>query len=243
VAKATPDGYTLLLATSANAINTTLYERLPFNFIRDIAPVASIAESPLTMVIHPSVPVNSVPEFIAYAKANPGKVNLASAGTGSPPHMAGELFKMMAGLDLPHVPYRGSAPATSDLIAGQVQVLFGDVTSSIEYIRAGQIRPLAVTTPKSLDILPGIPTVASFLPGFEATSWQGLCAPKNTPAAIIDKLNAEVNAIVADPKMKQQLEELGLRVLSGSPADYGRLITEDTEKWGKVVKFAGLKAD
>jgi len=243
VAKATPDGYTLLLATSANAINTTLYERLPFNFIRDIAPVASIAESPLTMVIHPLVPVNSVPEFIAYAKANPGKVNLASAGTGSPPHMAGELFKMMAGLDLPHVPYRGSAPATSDLIAGQVQVLFGDVTSSIEYIRAGQIRPLAVTTPKSLDILPGIPTVASFLPGFEATSWQGLCAPKNTPAAIIDKLNAEVNAIVADPKMKQQLEELGLRVLSGSPADYGRLITEDTEKWGKVVKFAGLKAD
>jgi tripartite-type tricarboxylate transporter receptor subunit TctC len=243
VANAPADGYALLLATSANAINATLYEKLNFNFIRDLAPVASIVDSPLVMTVNPSFPARSVPEFIAYAKANPGKINMASAGVGSPPHVAGELFKMMAGVDLIHVPYRGSAPATQDLIAGQVQVLFGDVSSSIEFIRGGKIRPLAVSTESRLDILPDMPTIGSFLTGFEATSWQGLCAPKNTSAAVILKLNGEVNSILADPKIKTHVEDLGLRTLSGSPADFAKLIDESTEKWAKVVKFAGIKAD
>jgi tripartite-type tricarboxylate transporter receptor subunit TctC len=243
VANAPPDGYTFLLATSANAINATLYEKLAFNFIRDLAPVAGIVDAPFAMVVNPTFPAQSVSAFIAYAKANPGKINMASAGIGSPSHVAGELFKMMAEVNLTHVPYRGSAPATTDLVAGQVQVLFGDVTSSIEYIRAGQLRALAATTTKPLNVLPDIPTITDFLPGFEASSWQGLCAPKNTPAAIIDRLNGEINAILADQKVKALVKDLGLRVLSGSPVDFRKLVAEDTEKWAKVVKFAGIKAD
>ncbi len=238
-----PDGYTLFLATSANAINATLYERLSFNFIRDVAPVAIIADAPLVMEVHPSVPVRTVPEFIAYARANPGKINMASAGTGSPVPVAGELFMMLTGTKLVHVPYRGSAPAITDMLGGQMQVIFDTVPTSLEHIRAGKLRPLAVTTANRLDALPDIPTVADFLPGFEASAWQGLCAPKGTPADIVNRLNKEVNAAVADPKMKGQLEDLSLRVLSGTPADFGRLIADDTEKWAKVVKFAGIKAD
>ena len=243
VVRAPPDGYTLLLATSTNAINATVYEKLNFNFVRDVAPVAMIVDSPLVMEVHPSVPAKTVPEFIAYAKANPGKINMASGGTGSSPHVAGELFKMMAGVDLVHVPYRGSAPALTDMLGGQIQVVFDTLPTSLEYIRAGQLRALAVTTTKRLDVLPEIPTVSDFLPGFEATAWQGLCAPKNTPSDVINRLNSEINAALAEPKIKAQLEDLSLRVLSGSPADYGKLIAEDTEKWAKVTKFAGIKAD
>jgi tripartite-type tricarboxylate transporter receptor subunit TctC len=238
-----PDGYTLFLATSANAINATLYERLSFNFIRDVAPVAIIADAPLVMEVHPSVPVHTVPEFIAYARANPGKINMASGGVGSPPHLAGELFMMTTGVKLVHVPYRGSAPAITDMLGGQMQVYFDLIASSIEHIRAGKLRPLAVTTTKRLDALPDVPTVADFLPGFEVSAWQGLCAPKGTPADIIDRLNKEVNAAVADPKIKGQLEDLSLRVMSGTAADFGKLIADDTEKWAKVIKFAGIKAD
>jgi tripartite-type tricarboxylate transporter receptor subunit TctC len=241
--RAPPDGYTLFLATSANAINATLYERLSFNFIRDVAPVAIVADAPLVMEVHPSVPVHTVPEFIAYARANPGKINMASAGTGSPVHVAGELFMMTTGIKLVHVPYRGSAPAITDMLGGQMQVIFDTVPTSLEHIRAGKLRPLAVTTTKRLDALPDVPTVADFLPGFEASAWQGLCAPKGTPADIIDRLNKEVNAAVADPKMKRQLEDLSLRVMLGTPADFGKLIADDTEKWAKVIKFAGIKAD
>jgi tripartite-type tricarboxylate transporter receptor subunit TctC len=241
--RAPPDGYTLFLATSANAINATLYERLSFNFIRDASPVAAIADAPLVMEVHPSVPVHTVPEFIAYARANPGKINMASAGTGSPVHVAGELFMMLTGTKLVHVPYRGSAPAITDMLGGQMQVIFDTVPTSLEHIRAGKLRPLAVTTTKRLDALPDVPTVADFLPGFEASAWQGLCAPKGTPADIVNRRNKEVNAAVADPKVKGQLEDLSLRVLSGTPADFGKLIAEDTEKWAKVVKFAGIKAD
>jgi tripartite-type tricarboxylate transporter receptor subunit TctC len=238
-----PDGYTLFISTSANAINATLYERLNFDFIRDTAPVAMIADAPLVMEVHPSVPVHTVPEFIAYARANPGKINMASAGTGSPVHVAGELFMMLTGTKLVHVPYRGSAPAITDMLGGQMQVIFDTVPTSLEHIRAGKLRPLAVTTAKRLDALPDVPTVADFLPGFEAGAWQALSAPKGTPPDIINRLNREVNAVVADPKMKGQLEDLSLRVLSGTPADFGKLIADDTEKWAKVVKFAGIKAD
>jgi tripartite-type tricarboxylate transporter receptor subunit TctC len=243
VVRAPPDGYTLLLATSTNAINASLYEKLTFDFIRDVAPVATIADAPLVMEVHPSIPPHTVPEFIAYAKANPGKINMGSAGTGSAPHVAGELFKMMAGVDLIHIPYRGSAPALTDMLGGQVQVMFDPVPSSIEYIRAGKLRALAATTAKRLDVLPNIPTVGDFLPGFEASSWQGLCAPKKTPAGIIEMVNKEINNAVADPKIRAQLEGLSLRIMPGSPADFGKLIAEDTEKWAKVVKFAGIKAD
>jgi tripartite-type tricarboxylate transporter receptor subunit TctC len=238
-----PDGYTLFISTSANAINATLYERLNFDFIRDTAPVAMIADAPLVMEVHPSVPVHTVPEFIAYARANPGKINMASAGTGSPVHVAGELFMMLTGTKLVHVPYRGSAPAITDMLGGQMQVIFDTVPTSLEHIRAGKLRPLAVTTAKRLDALPDVPTVADFLPGFEAGAWQALSAPKGTPPDIINRLNREVNAVVADPKMKGQLEDLSLRVLSGTPSDFGKLIADDTEKWAKVVKFAGIKAD
>jgi tripartite-type tricarboxylate transporter receptor subunit TctC len=230
VVRAPPDGYTLFLATSTNVINATLYEKLNFDFIRDIAPVAIIADAPLVMEVHPSIPAHTVPEFIAYAKAHPGKINMASAGTGSPIHVAGELFKMMAGVDLIHVPYRGSAPALTDMLGGQVQVMFDVLASSIEYIKAGSLRALAVTTTKRLQVLPDIPTVGDFLPGFEASSWQGLCAPKKTPAEIILKLNKEINTTIADPKIKAQLEDLSLRIITGSPADFGKLITEDT-RW------------
>jgi tripartite-type tricarboxylate transporter receptor subunit TctC len=243
VVNAAPDGYTLLLATSSNAINATLYQKLNFNFIRDIAPVAGIVDAPLVMEVHPSIPANTVPEFIAYAKANPGKINMASGGIGSAPHVAGELFKMMANVNLIHVPYRGSAPALTEMIGGQVQVMFDTVPTSIEYIRSGKLRPLAATTAMRLDVLPDIPTVGDFLPGFEASSWQGLCAPKNTPPEIVRRLNNEINMALSDAKIKAQLEDLGLRVISGSPSDYGKLIAEDTEKWGKVVKFSGARAD
>jgi tripartite-type tricarboxylate transporter receptor subunit TctC len=242
VVRAPVDGYTLLLATSSNAINATLYEKLSFNFIRDLAPVASIVDAPHVMEVNPSFPATTVPEFIAYAKANPGKVNYASGGVGSSSHATGELFKMMAGVNMIHVPYRGMPPALTDLIGGQVQVIFSFMPESIEYIKAGRLRALAVTTAARFDILPEIPTVGDFLPGFQATAAQGLCAPKNTPAAIVEKLNGEINAALADQKIKAQLDGLGLRVLSGSPADYGKLIAEDTEKWAKVVRFAGMKA-
>jgi tripartite-type tricarboxylate transporter receptor subunit TctC len=235
VVNAAPDGHTLLLGTSSNAINATLYQKLNFNFIRDIVPVAGIVDAPLVMEVHPSVPVNTVPAFIAYAKANPGKINMASAGIGSAPHVAGELFKMMANVNLIHVPYRGSAPALTEMIGGQVQVMFDPVTSTLEYIRSGKLRALAATSAVRLEILPDIPTVGDFLPAFEASSWQGLCAPKNTPSEIVQKLNDEINAALSDRKIKAQLDDLGLREISGSPSDYGKLIAEDTKKWAKVL--------
>jgi tripartite-type tricarboxylate transporter receptor subunit TctC len=240
VVRAPPDGYTLLEVASVNAINATLYEDLSFNVIRDIAPVASIIRSPNIMDINPAFPARTVPEFIAYAKANPGKVNMASSGTGSTSHVSGELFKMMAGIDMVHVPYRGAAPALSDLLGGQVQVMFDPLLSSIGYIRAGKLRVLAVTTAVRSEALPDIPTVGEFLPGYEASTWFGLGLPKNTPADIVHKLNKEVNAGLADPKLKARLADLGGTVLVGSPAEFGELIAEDIEKWARVIKFAGI---
>jgi tripartite-type tricarboxylate transporter receptor subunit TctC len=241
VVNAPPDGYTLLLANLANAINATLYEKLNFNFIRDIAPVAGISQAPLIMVVNPSVPAKTVPEFIAYAKANPDKINMGSAGIGSAGHLAGELFKMMAGVSLVHVPYRGNAPALTDLIAGQVEVLFPSAASSIEYVKTGKLRALAVTGAIRLETLPDLPTVGESIPGYEASSLYGIGAPRNTPAEIVDKLNKEVNAALADPKMRARLADLGGTPLPGSPARFGKLIVDETEKWGKVIKFAGIK--
>jgi tripartite-type tricarboxylate transporter receptor subunit TctC len=243
VVNAPPDGYTLFFASAANAINATLYGKLNFNFIRDIAPVAGIMRVPYIMVVNPSVPAKSVPEFIAYAKANPRKLNMESAGTGAGSHIAGELFKMMTGVDMVHVPYRGVAPALTDLLGGQVQVGFTSMPSVIEYIRAGKLRALAVTTATRSDALPDIPTVGDFVPGYEASTWYGVGVPKNTPAEIVDKLNKEINAALADPNMKARLADLGGTVLAGSPAEFGKLIAEETEKWGKVVIFSGAKAD
>jgi len=243
VVNAPPDGYTLLLVNAGNAINATLYEKLKYNLIRDIAPVAGIIRVPLVMQVNPSVPVKTVPEFIAYAKANPGKLNMASAGNGTPQHVSGELFKMMAGVNMTHVPYRGSAPALTDLLGGQVQVVFDTTLASIEYIRAGRLRPLAVTTATRLEALPEIPTVSDFLPGYEASGWYGVGVPKNTPTEIVDKLNKEINAALANPKMKAQLADLGGMVLALSPAEFGKLIADETEKWSKVVKFSGAKPD
>ena len=243
VVRAPADGYMLLLAGSPAAINATLYDKLNYNFIRDIAPVAGIIRQPFVMAVHPSVPAKTVPEFIAYAKANPGRINMASAGTGAGSHVTGELFKMMAGVDMVHVPYRGAGPALTDLIAGQVQVYFATTVASIEYIRAGRLRALAVTTATRSDALPGIPTVDEFVPGYEASSWYGVGAPKATPAEIIEKLNKEINAGLADPKIKARLADLGGDVLALSPADFGKLIAEETEKWGTAVKFSGAKAD
>jgi tripartite-type tricarboxylate transporter receptor subunit TctC len=243
VVRAPPDGYTLLLVSTTNAINATLYEKLNYNFIRDIMPVAGIIRFPLVMVVNPSVPAKTVPEFTAYAKAKPGKINLGSPGIGTPPHVAGELFKMMAGVDLVHVPYRGGGPVMTDLLGGQVQVLFGSTSLTIEQIRAGKLRPLAVTTATRWEGLPDIPTVNDFVSGYEASAVFGLGAPKNTPAEIIDTLNKEINAALADPKMKARLADLGGTVLAGSPADFGKLIAEETEKWGKVVKFSGAKPE
>jgi tripartite-type tricarboxylate transporter receptor subunit TctC len=243
VVHARPDGYTLLQVSVSNAINATLYDKLNFNFIRDIAPIASIMRVPGVMEVNPSVPVKTVPEFIAYARANPGKINMASAGNGSAPHLYGELFKVMTGVDMLHVPYRGGAPALTDLLSGRVQVYFSTLPASVEYIRVGKLRPLAVTTATRSEALPDIPTVAEFVPGFEASGWQGVGAPTNTPVEIVDKLNNEINAALADPKMKARLADLGGTVLAGSPADFGKLIAEETEKWGKVVKFAGAKAE
>jgi tripartite-type tricarboxylate transporter receptor subunit TctC len=243
VVRASPDGYTLLMVASANAINATLYSKLNFNFIRDIAPVAAIIRQPLVMVVNPSVPAKTVPEFTAYAKANPGKINLGSPGIGTPGHVAGELFKMMAGVDLVHVPYRGGGPVMTDLLGGQVQVLFGSTSLTIEQIRAGKLRPLAVTTATRWEGLPDIPTVNDFVSGYEASAVSGLGAPRNTPAEIIDKLNKEINAALADPNMKARLADLGGTVLAGSPADFGKLVADETEKWATVVKFSGAKAD
>jgi tripartite-type tricarboxylate transporter receptor subunit TctC len=243
VVRAPPDGYTLLFVSATSAINATLYERLNFNFIRDIAPVASIATNPLVMEVHPSVAAKTVPEFIAYAKANPGKINMASPGIGTTPHLAGELFKMRAGVDMVHVPYRGGGPALTDLLGGQVQVYFPGTVSSIEYIKTGRLRALAVTAATRSEALPDLPTVGEFVPGYEASNWFGVGAPKATPAAIVEQLNKEINASLADPKLKARLTDLGGTPLVGSPADFGKLIAEETEKWGKVVKFTGIKAD
>jgi tripartite-type tricarboxylate transporter receptor subunit TctC len=243
VVNAPPDGYTLLMVTSVNAINATLYDKLNFNFIRDIAPVASIHREPHVMEVNPSVPVKTVPEFITYAKANSGKINMASAGIGSGNHIAGELFKMMTGVNLVHVPYRGAGPALADLLGGQVQVMFATLSSSIEYVRAGKLRALAVTTATRSDVMPDVPTVSDFVPGHEASFWTGIGLPKNTPAEVVDTLNQEINAALSDPKMKTRFAELGATVLGGSPADFGKLIADETEKSRNVVKFSGAKAD
>jgi tripartite-type tricarboxylate transporter receptor subunit TctC len=243
VVRAPADGYTLLLVGAAQAVNATLYEKLNFNFIRDIAPVASLVRLPLVMVVNPSLPTKTGPEFVAYAKANPGRISMASAGNGSAPHVAGELFKMMAGIDMVHVPYRGGGPAVTDLIAGQVQVLFAGAPESIEHIRAGRLRPLAVTDTTRLEALPDIPTVADFVPGYEASVLFGVGAPRNTPTEIVERLNKEINAGLADPKIKERFAVLGGTPLAGSPADFGKLIAEETEKWGKVIKFAGIKPE
>jgi tripartite-type tricarboxylate transporter receptor subunit TctC/DNA-binding MarR family transcriptional regulator len=243
VVRAPADGYTLLLVTAANAINTTLYEKLNFSFIRDIAPIAGLIVVPNVMLVNPSVPAKTIPEFIAYAKANPGKINIASGPIGGPSHVTAELFKMMTGTDMLLVSYRGVAPAAADLLGGQVQVMFNSLPASIEHIKASTLRALAVTTATRSETLPGIPTMGEFVPGFEASQWYGVGAPKNTPPQIIDKLNEEINAGFGDPKMKTRLADLGGTVLAGSPADFGKLIAEETEKWGKVVKFVGIKAD
>src|SRR5262245_14151282 len=241
VARSPADGYTLLLVASGNAINAALYDKLNFNFIRDIAPVAGIIRVPHALVVHPSVPARTVPEFITYARANPGKINMASAGTGTMTHVAGELFKAMAGVDMVHVPYRGGGPAFADLIGRQVQVMFATTAGSIEYIRAGSLRALAVTTAMRSEALPDLPTVGEFVPGYEASSPFGLGAPRNTPVEIVDALNREINAALADPRLKARFAELGGDVLALSPADYGKLLVDETEKWGKVIRAANIK--
>jgi tripartite-type tricarboxylate transporter receptor subunit TctC len=243
VVRAPPDGYTLLLVSAANAVNAALYDNLNFNFIRDIAPVAGLMRVPSAIMVHPSVPATTVPEFIAYARANPGKINMGSGGVGSPSHVFGELFKMMADISMVHVPYRGIAPALTDLMAGQLQVYFGALTSSIEYIRVGRLRALAVTTAKRSAALPDLPTVGEFLPGYEASQWYGVGVPKNTPVEIVDKLNNEIDAGLADSKIKARLADLGGTPLTGPAANFGALIADETEKWGKVVKSVGIKAD
>jgi tripartite-type tricarboxylate transporter receptor subunit TctC len=243
VVHASPDGYTLLLVAPANAINTTLYDKLSFDFIRDIAPVAGIIRFPNVVVVNPSVAAKTIPELIAYAKANPGKLNMASSGNGSTIHVSGELFKIMTGIDMVHVPYRGGAPALTDMISGQVQVMFDNMPTSIEFIRTGKLRALAVTTATRSELLPDLPTVADFVPGYEASAWYGVGVPKGTPDEIIDKLNKVVNGILADPQSKARLSDLGAAVITGSPADFGKLITDETEKWGKVIRAANIRAD
>jgi tripartite-type tricarboxylate transporter receptor subunit TctC len=243
VVRSTPDGHTLLAATPVNTINAALYDKLNFNFIHDIAPVAGILSTPSVMVVHPAIPANSVSAFVAYAKANPGKINMASAGNGTTPHVTGELFKLRTGVDMVHVPYRGGAPALTDLVAGQVHVYFGATSGTIEYIRTGKLRALAVTTVTRSEVLPDIPTLHDFLPGFEASGWLGIGAARSTPAGIVHRLNKEINVALADPKIKAQFAELGATALAGSPADFGELIARETAKWAKVVKFAGIKAD
>jgi tripartite-type tricarboxylate transporter receptor subunit TctC len=243
VVKSPPDGYTLLLASTPNTINATLYGKLNFNFIRDMAPVASIIRNALVIVVHPSLPAKTVPEFIAYAKANPRKLNMASPGNGTPNHVSGELFNMMTGVEIVHVPYRSGGPALTDLLAGQVQVMFPATVSSIEHIRAGRLRALAVTTATRSELLPDIPTVAEFVPGYEASNWFGVAAPKATPAEIVEKLNKEINAGLADANMKARLADLGGDVLALSPAEFGKLIAEDTDKWGKVIRAANIKVE
>ena len=243
VVRAPADGYRLLIAASANASNATLYDKLDFNFIRDIAPVASFTRAPFVMEVHPSVPTKTVPEFIAYAKGNPGRINMASSGNGTVPHLAGELFKMMTGVDMVHVPYRGGTAALVDLLRGQVQVRFGSLTESIQYIKDGKLRALAVTTASRSEVLPDVPTAGEFLPGYDASAWTGVGAPRNTPAEIIEKLNREINAGLADPKLKARFTDQGLAAFVGSPADFGKFIVDETEKWAKVVRTANIKPD
>ena len=243
VVKSVADGYVLLMGGANNAINTTLYDKLNFNFLRDITPVASVIREPLIMEVNPSVPAKTVPEFIAYTRANLGRISMGSAGTGSINHLSGELFKMMTGVPMIHVPYRGGVPAVTDLLSGQVQVVFGTITTSSEHIRAGKLRALAVTTATRSDVLPEVPTMAEFVPGYEASNWNGICAPKNTSAEIIDRVNQAINAGHAEPKIKARLAELGGVILPGSPTDFGKLIADDTEKWGKVIKFSGAKPE
>ena len=243
VVRAPPDGYTLLIVGATNAVNTTLYEKLPFNLIRDIVPVAGIIRVPLIMEVHPSVPVKTVPEFIAYAKANAGKINMASGGNGTTLHVSGELFKMMTGVDMIHVPYRGAGPMLIDRLGGQVQVAFDPMPSSIEHVRAGRLRALAVTTAIRSEALPDVPPVGDFVSGYESSTWYGVGAPRNTPPEIVEKLNREINAALADPKMKARLADLGNIGLSLSPAEFGKLIADETEKWSKVVKFSGARPD
>jgi tripartite-type tricarboxylate transporter receptor subunit TctC len=243
VVNAAPDGYTLLLVNNANATNATLYERLNFNFIRDIVPVGGIARVPNLMLLNPAVPASTVPEFMAYARNSPHKVNMGSGGTGGPVHMAGALFDLMTGLDMQHVPYRGEAIALADLIGGQVQVVFGSIPASIQYVRAGKLRALAVTTTTRSEALPEIPVLADFVPGYEASTWYGIGAPYNTPAGILERLNREINAGLDDPALKTRLAELGGMTIAGPPADLGKLIAADTEKWGKVIRAANIKAE
>jgi tripartite-type tricarboxylate transporter receptor subunit TctC len=243
VVRAPPDGYTLLAIGSNNMINATLYQNLNYDFIRDIAPVASVYRVPQVMEVNPSFAAKTVPEFITYAKANPGKISFASAGTGSVAHVTGELFKMMAGINMVHVPYRGAGPAVTDLIGGQVQVMFDNLPSSIQHIRAGRLRALGVTTAARLESLPDVPTVAEFVPGFETSAWAGIGAPKNTPIETIDKLNREINAVLADPKIKARIAELGGAVLALSSTEYAKQLAEETEKWAKVIKLSGAKPE
>lgn len=243
VVRAPADGYTLLLAGTANTTNATLYDKLNFNFIRDITPVAGIMRVPYVMVVNPSVPAKTVSEFIAYAKANPSKLKMASSGSGGSPHLSGELFKMLTGIDMVHVPYRGTVPARSDLLDGQAQVMFIAMFEATEYITAGKLRPLAVTTATRSEALPDIPTMNEFVPGYEASAWYGIGAPKGTPAEIVEKLNKEINASLGDPNMKAKFAVLGGSVFAGSPTDFGKLIAEETEKWAKVIKFAGIKIE
>jgi tripartite-type tricarboxylate transporter receptor subunit TctC len=243
VVRAPPDGHMLFMASAANAINATLYQKLNFDFIRDIAPVAGVARVSQVMVVNPTLPARTVPEFIAHAKANPGKLNMASAGIGSVQQVGGELFKMMTGVDMLHVAYRGAGPALVDLLAGQMQIMFDTTPGSIEHIRGGTLRALAVTTASRSEMLPDLPTVAEFVPGYESSQWYGLGAPRATPVELIDKLNKEVNGALTNPKFRARLAEIGATPLAGSPADFGRLIADDTDKWGRVVKFSGTKID
>jgi tripartite-type tricarboxylate transporter receptor subunit TctC len=243
VVRASADGYTVLFANNSNTINATLYEKMDFNFNRDFAPVAGILSVPLVMEVNPSLPARTIPEFIAYAKANPGTINMASAGTGSVSHMCGELFKFLTGVNLVHVPYHGTSPALVDLIAGQVQVMFDVIASSKEYVESGRLRGLAVTSATRSDVLPALPPVGDFVPGYEASAWGGMCAPRDTPTEVVGRLNAEINAGLANPTVKARLADLGATGLPGSPADFGQFLVEDTNKWGKVIKFSGTKVD
>lgn len=241
--RAPPDGYTLLLAAPANAINATLYEKLNFNFLTEAEPVAGLIRFPNVVVVNPSLPVKTIPELIAYAKANPGKLNMASSGNGSTIHMSGELFKMLTGINMVHVPYRGGAPALTDLISGQVQVMFDNIPTCAEHVKSGKLRGLAVTSTTRSEVLPDLPTVADFLPGYEASAWYGFVAPKNTPRDVIDTLNKATNTALAEPVIKTRFTDLGAILLPGSPADFGKLLADETEKWGKVVKFSGARVD
>jgi len=243
VLRAAPDGYTLLLVAPANAINATLYEKLNFDFVKEVEPIAALIRFPNVVVVHPSLPVKSIPELIAYAKANPGKLNMASSGNGSTIQMSGELFKMLTGVNMVHVPYRGGAPALTDLLAGQVHVMFDNLPTCAEHVKSGKLRGLAVTSTTRSDVLPDLPPLADFLPGYEASAWYGIGAPKGTPAEVVERLNKAVNEILADPKVKAKFAEYGAMLIPGSAADFGKLLADETEKWGKVVKFSGAKVD